>query len=218
MKRPAFQLYPRDWLGDIELQASAPASRGVWINACCVMHSCTPYGHLAINGVAMTDEQAALATKTPIRDYKRAMAELLTKGVAKQNGAGIIYSRRMVKDEALRSLRASFGALSVQNPKVPRPKTVTQAPKRIKDIHHGPPDGPNAVPSPAIALGSNSNLQTSSSVAPSTTGSAPVAWFTTQPGIVAKAKSIGLEIGAGESIESLRDRTRAALKNLQRSG
>lgn len=225
MRRPAFQMYPSEWLADPELNACCLAARGLWISACCVMHECKPYGHLTVNNRAMTDAEAATQCKARLQDYKKYMAELLTKGVAKRNGAGIIYSRRMVKDEALRSLRASYGGLSVNNPNVPRPKqqqarkdtpmdTLARARKDIQKT----PEGYPPVVSPAIAIDSNSNLQTSSSVAPSTTGSAPVAWFTTQPGIVAKAKSIGLEIGAGESIESLRDRTRAALKNLQRSG
>lgn len=36
-KAPAFQFYPMDWLGDVELQTASSATRGIWINALCRM-------------------------------------------------------------------------------------------------------------------------------------------------------------------------------------
>lgn len=36
-KAPAFQFYVRDWLTDSQLQAASPETRGIWINAICLM-------------------------------------------------------------------------------------------------------------------------------------------------------------------------------------
>jgi hypothetical protein len=207
MKRPAFQFYPREWLADVELQACSLASRGLWINACSVMHNCTPYGHLTINGAAMTDDEAAQATHSKLGDYKRCIAELLRRGVAKQNEHGIIYSARLVKDEAAREYQASFGRLSLNNPNVPRPKEKATR----RDIPHDTPGGGVRLPSSAFAVAS---INKSGGIRTSANGPAP--WFTTQAGIVDKAKALAIEPAEGETIEALRDRVRSALKNLQR--
>lgn len=36
-KRPAFQFYPNDWMHDVELQSCSSSTRGIWINALCLM-------------------------------------------------------------------------------------------------------------------------------------------------------------------------------------
>ena len=37
MKAPAFQFYVRDWLTDSQLQSATESTRGIWINALCLM-------------------------------------------------------------------------------------------------------------------------------------------------------------------------------------
>jgi hypothetical protein len=99
------------------------------------MHDCKPYGHLALNNAPMTDEQAARAAQVTLKRYRKAIKELLAKGVARKNDHGIIYSARMVKDESAREYQASCGSLSLRNANVPRPKQLQSA----RDI---PPDIP----------------------------------------------------------------------------
>jgi hypothetical protein len=171
------------------------------------MHDCTPYGHLAINNQALTDREAASACKVPLKVYQNRMAELLSRGVARRNDAGIIYSARMVKDEAAREYQASFGRLSLNNPNVPRPKH--NAPRR--DIPQGIPTGIPDKPSSAFAVASINK----SDVIRSNASGVPLPWHVTQQGIVAKAQALGIIAEHDETPEHLRDRVRERLKNLQ---
>lgn len=150
MKRPSFQFYPREWLTDSNLAACSIESRGLWIALLAVMHGCKPYGHLALNNAPMTDINAAQQTMVPVRTYKRCIAELIAKGVARQNDDGIIYSARMIKDEAAREYQANSGSLSMMNPNVPRPKQFQSKQDTPGDI----PPGPSRAVSSAFAVAS----------------------------------------------------------------
>jgi len=111
VKRPAFQFYPADWRKDLELQSCSIAARGLWHEMMCVMHEAEPYGHLVLNGKPMSELQAATACRVTPRDYRALLAELKAAGVPGETDDGSIYSRRMVKDEQLRAMRAGFGRL-----------------------------------------------------------------------------------------------------------
>lgn len=111
IKRPAFQVYPGDWRRDTALQSCSPVARGLWWELICVMHECTPYGHLAVNGRALKDVQAAAMVHYPLPLYRKALAEIEAAGVSSRNEAGLLYSRRMVRDERLRNLRSAAGKL-----------------------------------------------------------------------------------------------------------
>lgn len=109
MKRPAFQFYPADWRKDVELQSCSMAAQGLWINCMCIAHECEPYGHLTINGKAMTPAQLGRQVGLPARECETLLAELLDAGVARKTDEGVIYSKRMVNDERLRNVRAEGG-------------------------------------------------------------------------------------------------------------
>ena len=109
MKRPAFQVYPADWRKDVELGHCRPLARGLWWEMLCVMHECKPYGHLATNGVAMSDGDAAKACRFPLESYRNAVRNLEANGVFSRTPEGVIFSRRMVRDERLRAMRAAAG-------------------------------------------------------------------------------------------------------------
>lgn len=111
MKRPAFQFYPADWRKDVELQSCSITARGVWHELLCVMHECKPYGHLVLpGGLSMNEPQAARLIGVDIREYRTALAELEAVTVFSRKDDGTIYSRRMVRDEALRNVRALAGS------------------------------------------------------------------------------------------------------------
>ena len=109
VRRPAFQFYPADWQKDVELQSCSIAARGLWLEMMCVMHQGVPYGHLIANGIAMTDPQAARLCGVDTREYRKLLAELDRAGVPSRTAEGVIYSRRMVRDEATRNRRAAGG-------------------------------------------------------------------------------------------------------------
>lgn len=109
MKRPAFQFYPADWRKDMALQSCSVAARGLWIDMLCIAHECEPYGHLTVNGKPMTAAQIGRHTGLTEREAKRLIAELDDAGVASRTEEGVIYSRRMVRDEDIRNRRAEGG-------------------------------------------------------------------------------------------------------------
>jgi hypothetical protein len=108
-KRPAFQFYPSDWRNDLALRTCSIGARGLWQELLCTMHEGTPYGHLALDGVALSDEEAASLAGVPLKDYTRLLAELERRKVCSRTPDGVVFSRRMVRDEELRNKRAAAG-------------------------------------------------------------------------------------------------------------
>jgi len=111
MKRPAFQFYPADWRKDVELQSCSMAAQGLWINAMCLAHECTPYGHLTVNGKPMTPAQLGRQVGLSAKETEALVAELHEAGVLDKGEGDVIFSRRMVRDEHLRNVRADAGRL-----------------------------------------------------------------------------------------------------------
>lgn len=146
-KRPAFQFYPSDWLNDLGLRQCSPMARGVWADLMCLMHDGEPYGYLATKSGELTIPW--LANRLGMRKgiLLQCMVELEKFHVFSRNSSGIVYSRRMVRDEQVRLERASGGTLSINNPNVPRSK---------KDTLQGYPEGRDTVPSPSSSSSSSS--------------------------------------------------------------
>jgi hypothetical protein len=109
MKRPAFQFYPSDWRKDMALQSCSVAARGLWIDMLCIAHECDPYGHLTVNGKPMSSAQIGRHTGLTQRECDRLLVELADAGVSSSTDEGVIFSRRMVRDEDLRNRRADGG-------------------------------------------------------------------------------------------------------------
>jgi hypothetical protein len=109
MKRPAFQFYPADWRKDMGLQSCSVAARGLWMDMMCIAHECEPYGHLTVNGKAMTPAQIGRHCGLTEKEAAKLVAELEDAGVFSRTADGVIYSRRMVADEDLRNRRAKGG-------------------------------------------------------------------------------------------------------------
>lgn len=109
MKRPAFQFYPADWRSDPALATCSLAAKGLWIEIMCIIHETEEYGFLALNGCAITNAQLSrMLGETPALVAKL-IAELERAGVFNRDDRGVIYSRRMARDENMRNYRASCG-------------------------------------------------------------------------------------------------------------
>lgn len=106
MSAPWMKFYPRDWRGDQALRAVSMAARGLWMECLCIMHEAKPYGHLLINGVVVEDDVLARMVGASVDDVSALMAELRKAGVLSVTRAGVVFSRRMVKDNG----RAQKGA------------------------------------------------------------------------------------------------------------
>lgn len=123
VKAPAFQWYPGDHRRDTALQACSFEARALWRETLDLMHDGDPYGHLTAGGIAITDAQLAqMIPGVSATKIRRWLAELEERKVFSRTDTGVIYSRRMVRDEEKRRVRAAGGIKSLGNPNVPRPK------------------------------------------------------------------------------------------------
>lgn len=109
MKRPSFQFYPADWRKDPALSSCSLGARGLWIEMMCVAHESDEYGVLTMNGKPMTEVHIARQVGESPTAIRRFLQELEAAGVFSRNEAGAIFSRRMVKDERIRTVRAAAG-------------------------------------------------------------------------------------------------------------
>jgi hypothetical protein len=110
-KTPAFQFYPADWLNDIKLQSCSLEAQGLLINLMCLMHQSEKYGYLLINEVIPPDKEVARLLRLHHKTYHTKLIELLNKGVLYQEESGVIFCKRMVKDEQIRQIRREAGKL-----------------------------------------------------------------------------------------------------------
>lgn len=109
MKRPSFQFYPGDWLKDAALRMVSVGARGLWVDMICYMHQGSPYGHLKVNSKVVTEIQLARMVGGELGEVKSWLNELYEAGVYSLADDGAMFSRRMVKDEELREVRAAGG-------------------------------------------------------------------------------------------------------------
>ena len=110
-KRPAFQFYPGDWLRDTGLRSCSAAARGLWMDILCFMHEGSPYGYLKVNHKVILSPNLARMCGLTLQETEGCLAELAEAGVFEIDEEGVIFSRRMIRDEELRNKRAACGHL-----------------------------------------------------------------------------------------------------------
>ena len=92
------KFWPGDWRADPAVRSVSLAARGLWIEMIALMHEAEPYGHLTINGRPMALRQLAANVGTSEEVVAALLDELHAAGVFSQDEAGLIWSRRMVRD------------------------------------------------------------------------------------------------------------------------
>lgn len=110
MKRPSFQFYPSDWLRDTALRSCSTGARGLWMDMICYMHEGNPYGYLKVGNKVIHADNLSRMVGEPVELVEAWLHELLDAGVYDIDD-GAICSRRMIKDENLRNIRAAGGKL-----------------------------------------------------------------------------------------------------------
>jgi hypothetical protein len=108
--QPWLKFYPRDWRGDQALRAVSIAARGLWMEMLCIMHEASPYGHLVLGGLAVSNGVLARMSGLGADECGTLVAELESAGVFSRTRKGVIYSRRMTKDRS----RAEKGRKAVK--------------------------------------------------------------------------------------------------------
>ena len=107
----------------------------------CIMHSAEPYGHLRIGDCALDEASLARYLGVPQRTIATLLRDLEDVGAFSRTPEGVIYSRRMVRDEAVREARAAGGSKSLEHPRVPRRKDPPDGPMQGR-VQGYPSDGP----------------------------------------------------------------------------
>jgi len=115
MKRPSFQFYPSDWLRDTALRSCSTGARGLWMDMICFMHEGTPYGHLKVGDKVILPSNLARMVGDSAEVVSDWLLELSQAGVYETTEDGVIYSKRMIRDENLRQIRAAGGSKGVMN-------------------------------------------------------------------------------------------------------
>lgn len=100
MSHPWMKFYPSDWRSDPLLRSVSLAARGLWIEMLALMHDASPRGYLLVNGKKV--ELPLLTILTGVKkqnEVSSLLKELENAGVFSRDEEGIIYSRRMRRDE-----------------------------------------------------------------------------------------------------------------------
>jgi hypothetical protein len=124
MKNPWVKFYPSDWRSDPRLRMCTVAARGLWIEMLCLMHEANPYGHLLIEGKAPNDTQLAMLAGIQTEQVTNLLGELESAGVFSRSSKGVIYSRRMVRDEK-RAKNAQKNGRNGGNPSLCKTKEIS---------------------------------------------------------------------------------------------
>lgn len=111
MKRPSIQFYPADWRKDPALRACSIEARGLWIDMICIIHESENYGFLEINSRKISEKAlAGMCGITPAK-CRKYLSELEENGVLSIDERGVVFSRRMVKDNELCEKRREAGKM-----------------------------------------------------------------------------------------------------------
>jgi len=103
---PWLQFYPSDWLAD-SVAGCCLAAQGLWLRMLFVAHNSQRYGYLEADGKAIPDEQLSRRCGcASVEEYRNLLAELFSAGVPARTPEGVIYSRRMARDQEERDAGA----------------------------------------------------------------------------------------------------------------
>lgn len=99
---PWLQFYTADRESD-SIAGCTLAAQGLWLRMICVMHTSRSYGCLEADGKPIPDELLLRRCGcVSVEDYRGLLAELFSAGVPRRRPDGVIYSRRMVRDQQAR--------------------------------------------------------------------------------------------------------------------
>lgn len=134
MKLPAIQWYPGDWLRDPGVQALSYEDQGIWFAILMRMWEGEDRGKLTLNGAAMPVEALARLLGLDNQKVNQTLTTLSTYGVTSvEPDTGIIFSRRMVRDEQLRNIRVECGKKG-GNPRLVNQKSNQSLTTGVKQI------------------------------------------------------------------------------------
>ncbi|MEM6617465.1 MAG: hypothetical protein AAF619_13140 [Pseudomonadota bacterium] len=112
---PWLKFYVDDYRNDPGLRTCSLAARGLWVEMLCVMHRAETRGYFLINGSQPTSSQVAIMVGATEKEVSQCLDELASTAVfsVEKRGRkkGVIFSRRMVRDEKQRRSGRENGKL-----------------------------------------------------------------------------------------------------------
>lgn len=106
-KLPYMQFFPSDWLGHAGVRMCSIEARGLWIDMLCMLHQSCRRGYLLDeSGTPIDVERLARVCGLATERVSACLQELSRVGAYSCDSAGVIYSRRMVREDQKRSTTA----------------------------------------------------------------------------------------------------------------
>jgi hypothetical protein len=97
---PFLKFYPRDWASDPGIRSLTIAARGLWIEMLVLMHHSPDRGYLLTPlGAEITPATLARMLSITPDECAALLAELAAAGVFSRDDRGVIYSRRMIREQ-----------------------------------------------------------------------------------------------------------------------
>ena len=101
---PWGKFFWKDWLTDPALSVCSLAAQGLWMRMLCIMSMSEPPGHLKLPPTRRQESEAKQVARmchADARQVRPLLDELETRAVFDRDNAGIIISRRMIRDAEL---------------------------------------------------------------------------------------------------------------------
>lgn len=105
-KKPWIKFWTSDWTA--ETRKLSRAARSDWLDMCILMWEGDRRGYLSRDGKPLTHAALAKHCGCSIDDISRTFSELFCTGIASEKD-GIVYSRRMVREDKISRLRSKSG-------------------------------------------------------------------------------------------------------------
>jgi hypothetical protein len=116
-KGPYIAWFPGDIKGDTALQMVSLGAFGLWHKMLYIMHDSDPYGHLSVKGRVIPQVNLARMCGCTVDELDVLIRELEEHDIFSRTEAGVIYSRRMVRDAKV-SERARNNGRKGGNPRL----------------------------------------------------------------------------------------------------
>lgn len=98
-KRPGLYFYRDAWDSEPGLTVVSDGAQLLWFKMLLLMNEQEPRGYLLLNGKNPTPKQIAAMARTDPSRVEECLAELEEAGVLSRDRRGVIYSRRMIREE-----------------------------------------------------------------------------------------------------------------------
>lgn len=114
-KLPALQLYSGDWHKDPGIRSLSLASRGLWFEMLLIMHNSERRGRLTLNNKPISNEKLSRIVCATLQEIHDCLLEIEEAGVSSKDEGGVIYSRRMIREEEARKRNESHNEARRRN-------------------------------------------------------------------------------------------------------